>query len=322
MRPRDHSRLMVLNRRDGAIEHRLFLDIPRYLRHGDVLVLNQSRVIPARLWGRKVGGGARIEILLLNRAGPSFWEGLVKPGRRVRTGTVVEIGSEDDDTAMTARIESKTENGTVMVRLTNEDLLETIGDVPLPPYIHTPVKDPEEYQTVYARTKGSVAAPTAGFHFTPELLGKVESMGVELVYVTLHVGLGSFRPVKTEDPAKHELHHEYFEVTDDAANRVNAAKRENRRIIAVGTTSVRALEWLAQPDGLVKPFAGWNDLYILPGYPFRVVDALITNFHLPRSTLLMLVAAFAGREHSLSAYEEAVRMEYRFFSFGDAMLIL
>ncbi len=320
--PRDQSRLLVLNRTDGSIEHRGFFEIIEYLRPGDLLVMNESRVIPARLFGHKVDGGGKVEFLLLNRVGDSIWESLVRPGRRVRPGTVVEIESENRQNRMSIEVQSKTENGTVMVHLSDDGLLDTLGDVPLPPYIHTPVGDPERYQTVYAKTKGSVAAPTAGLHFTPDLLNQITSKGIELVFVTLHVGLGSFRPVKTENPADHSLHREYFEVDASAARKLNQAKKEGRRIVAVGTTAVRSLERAIQPEGEVRPFTGWNDLYILPGYKFSGVDALVTNFHLPRSTLLMLVAAFAGRERILAAYEEAIRNDYRFYSFGDAMLIL
>ena len=320
--PRDQSRLLVLNRADGSIQHRRFFEIIEYLFPGDVLALNESRVIPARLFGRKVGGTARIELFLLNRLENGYWEALAKPGKRLREGTTVEIESTNRESRILAEVQSKSANGMVMLRLSNEELLETLGEVPLPPYIHTPINDPERYQTVYAKTKGSVAAPTAGLHFTPKLLEQIASRGIELVFVTLHVGLGSFRPVKTEDPTKHSLHQEYFEVAPDATQKLNKARKEGRRVIAVGTTAVRSLEWATQPNGEVRPFIGWNSLYVLPGYEFRTVDALITNFHLPRSTLLMLVAAFAGREQTLAAYEEASRNDYRFYSFGDAMLII
>ncbi len=235
---------------------------------------------------------------------------------------IVEVESENHESRISIEVQSKTENGTVMVRLSDEGLLETLGDVPLPPYIHAPVDDPERYQTVYAKTKGSVAAPTAGLHFTPDLLDQIRVSGIELVFVTLHVGLGSFRPVKTEDPTEHSLHQEYFEVTSDVAQKLTTARKEGRRIVAVGTTAVRSLEWVTQPNKEIKHYTGWNNLYILPGYEFRGVDALITNFHLPRSTLLMLVTAFAGRERVLAAYEEAIQNDYRFYSFGDAMLII
>jgi len=320
--PRDQSRLLVLNRENGAIEHRRFFEIIEYLNPDDVLVLNESRVIPARLFGHKVDGGGKIEFLLLNRVGDSIWESLVRPGRRVRQGTVVEVESEDHAEHISVEVQSRTENGTFMVRLSDEGLLDTLGDVPLPPYIHAPVGDPERYQTVYAKSKGSVAAPTAGLHFTPELLKRIESKGIELAFVTLHVGLGSFRPVKTEDPTKHSLHQEYCEVTDAVAQKLNTAKREGRRVVGVGTTAVRSVERVTDLNGEVQPFIGWNDLYILPGYQFRAIDAMITNFHLPRSTLLMLVAGFVGRERILEAYNEAINEDYRFYSFGDCMLIL
>ncbi|MFO8010797.1 MAG: tRNA preQ1(34) S-adenosylmethionine ribosyltransferase-isomerase QueA [Dehalococcoidia bacterium] len=315
--PRDHSRLLVLDRSSGELEHRRFYEVGDYLRSGDVLVLNESRVIPARLLGRKAGGGARIEFLLLNRSEGGEWEALARPGRRVRAGTFVEV-----EGGLGVEVISKAENGTVTVRLSNEGLIDTLGEVPLPPYIHSTLKDVERYQTVYARNRGSVAAPTAGLHFTPALLESLTSSGVEVARITLHVGLGSFRPVKSEDPAEHRIHREYFEVSGETARKFNSARENGNRIVAVGTTAVRALEQVARPDGEVIPYSGFNELYILPGYPFRTVDAMITNFHLPRSTLLMLVAAFAGRERVLEAYQEAIREGYRFYSFGDAMLIV
>lgn len=320
--PRDHSLLMVLNREAGSIEHRRFFEIIDYLQASDVLVLNESRVIPARLLGYKAGTGARIEILLLNRTEPDIWEALVKPGRRLRKGVLIEIGSGNHGRRFTAEVLSKTESGTVLLSLDDEGLLGKVGEVPLPPYIRTSLHDPERYQTVYARTDGSVAAPTAGLHFTPNLLNEIKERGIELLSITLHVGLGSFRPVKVEDPAEHILHQEYCEISSDVAQRLNEAKCEGRRIIGVGTTSVRAVERATHLNGEVQGFVGWNNLYILPGYRFRTVDALITNFHLPRSTLLMLVAAFAGREQIIRAYDEAIRLNYRFYSFGDAMLIV
>lgn len=320
--PRDHSRLLVLHRTSGEIAHRRFREIEGYLEPGDVLVLNESRVIPARLFGEKAGGGARIELLLLNRLGPNSWEALARPGKRLRRGAVIEVTSADGEDRLIAEVQEKREDGVVIVRLSEETLIERMGTVPLPPYIHTPLADPERYQTVYARNKGSVAAPTAGLHFTPDLLERIRSKGVETVFVTLHVGLGSFRPVKTDDPTQHVLHSEYCEVSADAAERLNRARRMGRRIVAVGTTAVRSIERAARSNAEVEPFRGWNDLYILPGYRFRIVDALVTNFHLPQSTLLMLVCAFAGRERTLTAYREAIREGYRFYSFGDAMLIL
>lgn len=320
--PRDQSRLLVLNKIDGSIAHRKFFEIEEYLQPGDVMILNESRVIPARLIGHKAGGGAKIELLLLNRVGIGIWEALAKPGKRVRAGTIIEIESANHKESISAEIQSKTENGTVLVQIQNENLIETLGDVPLPPYIHTPVADPERYQTVYAKTKGSVAAPTAGLHFTPELLKRIQAKGVELFFITLHVGLGSFRPVKTEDPTEHALHQEYCEVTANVAQELNAAKREGRRIIGVGTTAIRSVERATDTNGEIHSFIGWNDLYILPGYRFRAIDAVVTNFHLPRSTLLMLVASFAGRDQILQAYDQAVEEDYRFYSFGDAMLIV
>lgn len=320
--PRDHSRLLVLHRTSGKIEHRRFWEIESYLDAGDVLVLNESRVIPARLFGEKKAGGARIELLLLNRTGLNTWEALARPGKRLRRGSVIEVTSADTEDRLIAEIREKKEDGTVLVHLSEESLIERMGTVPLPPYIHSALADPERYQTVYARNKGSVAAPTAGLHFTPDLLDRIRRKGVETVFVTLHVGLGSFRPVKVEDPARHVLHREYCEVGLDAARRLNLARREGRRIVAVGTTAVRSIERAAQGNGEVEPFRGWNDLYILPGYRFQVVDALVTNFHLPQSTLLMLVCAFAGRNLTMGAYQEAMGEGYRFYSFGDAMLIL
>ncbi len=320
--PRDHSRLMVLHRADGSMQHRRFFEIVDYLQAGDVLVLNDSRVIPARLLGHKLNGGAKADILLLHRVDTGIWETLAKPGKRLKKGTLIEIESENQEGHILAEVLSKTESGTVLLHFTNEELLGRLGNVPLPPYIHTPVQDPERYQTVYARSKGSVAAPTAGLHFTPTLMDRIREKGIEFVFITLHVGLGSFRPVTVDDPREHSLHREYCEVSSDAARRLNEAKRKGKRIIGVGTTAVRAVEWAMQPDGELQPFAGWNNLYILPGYQFHTVDALITNFHLPRSTLLMLVAAFAGREQILKTYDEAIRIEYRFYSFGDAMLIV
>jgi S-adenosylmethionine:tRNA ribosyltransferase-isomerase len=309
---------MVLRRHDGSLEHRHFFDIVDYLNPGDVLVCNDSRVLPARLLGRKVDGGGRVEFLLLRRLSPGIWEALAKPGRRLRAGTEVEIGVEP---CLAAQVLSKGEEGIITLHLSNEAAVEGMGLVPLPPYIHTPLPDAERYQTVYAKVKGSVAAPTAGLHFTPQLMDKIRGKGVEFAFITLHVGLDSFRPIQVDDPQQHPLHREYCELSPAVAQMLNRAKREGGRIICVGTTSVRSVGEAAQ-GGELKPFKGWTELYILPGYRFRMVDALITNFHLPRSTLLMLVSAFAGRELILAAYEEAIRLGYRFYSFGDAMLIL
>jgi S-adenosylmethionine:tRNA ribosyltransferase-isomerase len=318
--PRDRSRLMVLSRKDGNIEHRHFYEVGDYLWPGDVLVCNDSRVIPARLLGRKVGGGAKVELLLLRRLEQGVWEALARPGRRLSVGTRVELGK---GSVIEAQIVEKKESGAVIVSFPDEEVLEKAGAVPLPPYIHAPLANSERYQTVYAREKGSVAAPTAGLHFTTELMNMLQDKGVRFVFVTLHLGLDSFRPVQVDDPAEHVIHREYGELTPEVAGELNQAKTEGRRVICVGTSSVRMLEYAALRDeGGAKPFSGWVDLFIRPGHRFRMVDALITNFHLPRSTLLMLVSAFAGRELILQAYQEAMNLNYRFYSFGDAMLII
>lgn len=332
--PRDHSRLMVVSRADGSILHRRFHDLPDYLRTGDMLVFNDSRVFPARLYGRRDGSGGKVELLLLSRTSPGAWRALVRPGRRMREGTgFVIVGSRDGD-EITGEILGVEDDGTRLVRLSDEDAIPRLGVVPLPPYIHETLDDTERYQTVYARVEGSVAAPTAGLHFTQELLEKVCDIGVETVFVTLHVGWDSFRPVKDEDPTSHSMHSEYWELGRDAADAINNAKREGRRVISVGTTAVRLLEQAAAleggDDGPLTAGSGWADLFILPGFQYRVIDALVTNFHLPRSTLLMLTSAFAGhvlspaegRDLVLRAYREAVANRYRFYSFGDAMLIV
>jgi S-adenosylmethionine:tRNA ribosyltransferase-isomerase len=318
--PRDHSRLMVLSRKDGNIEHRHFYEVGDYLRSGDTLVCNDSRVIPARLLGRKVDGGASVELLLLRRLERGIWETLAKPGRRLRAGTRLELGKGP---IIEAQIIEKKETGTVIVSLPDEEALEKAGAVPLPPYIHTPLTNPERYQTVYAQEKGSVAAPTAGLHFTPELMNSLQAKGVRFAFVTLHLSIDSFRPVQVEDPAEHVIHKEYGELTPEVARELNQAKAEGRRIICVGTSSVRMLEHAARGnENGVEPFAGWVDLFIRPGHRFKMVDTMITNFHLPCSTLLMLVSAFAGRDLVLRAYNEAMGLGYRFYSFGDAMLII
>ena len=339
MEPRDHSRLMVVSRDDGTIQHRHFYDLPEYLRPGDVMVFNDSRVMPARLYGTRDGTGARIELLLLHRTSPGMWRALVKPGRRMRQGEAFEVAGSGRK--ISGEVVSVEEDGSRTVRLSGEEHLDALGVVPLPPYIHQPLEDAERYQTVYARVAGSVAAPTAGLHFTPALLERIRSIGVELAFVTLHVGWDSFRPVKTEDFTKHKLHSEYWELGRDAAEAVNRAKREGRRVVSVGTTAVRLLEQAAavagdaggEADGAQRAVAagsGWAELFIYPGYRFRVVDTLVTNFHLPRSTLLMLTSAFAGRDPStssgrdlvLEAYRVAAEHRYRFYSFGDAMIIM
>jgi len=325
--PRDRSRLMILNRGDGSIANRRFFEIVDYLRDGDVLVFNDSRVIPARLIGRKADSGGRVEILLLRRLEVNVWEALVKRGKRLRAGTKVDIinGSASNNLAkVSAEVIGQEEGGIKVLRFSDETLLAELGKVPLPPYIHTPLSHPERYQTVYARVAGSVAAPTAGLHFTPELLGKLEQKGVRLLFVSLHIGLDTFSPVREEDPLEHPIHSEYGVLSQTVASQLSQAKREGRRIIGVGTTTARILEQAAKLTNplRVQPFADWISLFILPGYQFRMVDALITNFHLPRSTLLMLVTAFAGKELINQAYQEAIASGYRFYSFGDAMLII
>ena len=326
LEPRDSSRLLVLHHNTGHIEHRRFPDLVEYLREGDVLVLNDSRVIPARLHARREDTGGRVEFLLLRKLEPGLWTAVGKPSRSLKPGNrfLVEGGSTGE---LEIEVMSVGENGTRTVRLSTDTLLDRLGEMPLPPYIHEPLSNPERYQTVYARVPGSAAAPTAGLHFTPALLESLKAHGVEQAYVTLHVGLDTFRPVDEDDPWDHRIHGEYYTVDEEAASALNAAHRDGRRIVAVGTTSVRVLEQAAlsaQQKGLaeLEPESGWADLFILPGHRFRVVDAMITNFHLPRSTLLMLVSAFAGRELVLRAYHDAIANNYRFYSFGDAMLIL
>lgn len=319
---RDESRLMVLFRDDGRIEHRLFRDIVEYLSPQDVLVINDTRVIPARLTGRKAQGGAEVEVLLLRPLDERRWEALVRPGRRLRPGTRLIFG----DGLAEGLIEGVTAAGGRVVSFASalpfEEVLSRLGKMPLPPYIKKYPEDPGRYQTVYARQEGSAAAPTAGLHFTTELLDRIEARGVQLVRVLLHVGLGTFRPVRVQDITRHHMHAEYYEVTEEAARAINAARARGGRVVAVGTTTTRCLETVADTDGQIRPGTGWTDIFIYPGYRFKAVDALVTNFHLPKSTLLMMVSAFAGRETILNAYRTAVEMRYRFFSFGDAMLII
>ena len=318
--PRDHSRLMVMDRKTGDISHRHFYDLPEYLTAGDTLVFNDTRVIPARLRGVRADTGGSVEIFLLNRLNHTDWETLVKPGKRARTGITVSFGP-----ALSCEIVGHTDFGGRIVRFSFggsfEAVLDKLGETPLPPYIHEQLSDSERYQTVYARERGSAAAPTAGLHFTPELLRTLEKRGVNLVFITLHVGLGTFRPVHVQNIVDHIMHKEFYSVSANAAQIVNDAKKQGRRIIAVGTTSVRTLE-TAGRSGHIASGSGWTDIFIYPGYCFRVVDAMVTNFHLPESTLLMLTSAFAGRDHVMAAYQKAVEEQYRFFSFGDAMLIL
>jgi len=322
--PRDSSRLMVLNRNTGTIEHRIFRDITDYLNPGDVLVINDSRVIPARLMGTRRGTGAQIETVLLRRTAGDVWEVLVRPGRRATVGNIIDYGTAPDGRPLlSAEVIGIGEDGVRLLEFRYEGyniyaVLDEIGQMPLPPYITKKLEDRGRYQTVYARERGSAAAPTAGLHFTVELLEKIRAMGVVIVPVMLHVGLGTFRPVKEERVADHVMHSEYFSVSQAAADAIN-----NRagRIIAVGTTSCRVLESAADERGIVRPMSGDTDIFIYPGYKFKATDALITNFHLPESTLLMLVSAFASREIILHAYAEAIKERYRFFSFGDAMFL-
>lgn len=317
---RASSRLMLLDKKTGAVEHRHFYELPEFLHAGDCLVLNDTRVMPARLYGTKKDTGAVVEVLLLKRLKDSSWEVLVKPGKKAREGAVLDFGG-----MMTGTVEEILEEGNRRIRFEFdgifEEILDKLGEMPLPPYIHHKLKDRDRYQTVYAREEGSAAAPTAGLHFTKELLSEIEGMGVNIVYVTLHVGLGTFRPVKEENILDHHMHTEYCRVDKQAADTINKIKAEGGRIICVGTTSVRTLESMTGDDGIVRAGFKDTDIFIYPGYRFKAVDALITNFHLPESTLLMLVSAMAGRENILNAYGEAVRERYRFFSFGDAMFI-
>ena len=324
--PRDRSRLMVLRRQDGSFEHRRFFEILDYLKAGDALVCNESRVIPARLLGRKAGSGGKVELLLLRRLDSGLWETLVKPGRRALVGSAIEVG--EAPVTITGAVVDRTEHGGRLIRFSNEAALEQLGQVPLPPYIHAALEDSERYQTVFARVKGSVAAPTAGLHFTPELMARIRDKGVSIGFVTVHLGLGSFRLVQVEEPERHHLAEEYCEVSAALAAQLARVRAKGGRIIGVGTSTVRALEQAALAaeaegkEGLISAFSGWTNLFILPGHRFRVVDAMVTNFHLPRSTLLMLVAAFAGRDLVLRAYQEAIKLNYRFYSFGDAMVIV
>ena len=317
---RDASRLMLLDKVTGATENRHFYELPELLREGDCLVLNDSRVLPARLFGRRPTGGA-VEVLLLTDKGERCWECLVRPGRKARPGDRLIFGEGE----LEAEIVDVLDGGNRLIRFDYQGIfmetLERLGRMPLPPYIHQELQDTERYQTVYSRQLGSAAAPTAGLHFTRELLDKVRARGVETAFITLHVGLGTFRPVKEEEIERHDMHAEFCVIGDEAARIVNGTKARGGRVISVGTTSCRTLESFAARDGTLKPTSGWTDIFIYPGYTFKCVDALITNFHLPESTLVMLVSALAGREHVLAAYAQAVRERYRFFSFGDAMFI-
>ena len=345
--PRDASRLMVLERKTGHIEHRTFRDLGDYLAAGDVLVCNESRVIPARLFGHKVPSGGKVELLLVAKRGKKVWEVLTR-GRKVTVGTRISLGrDEGEGEQIVGEVIGQAGEGAKLVEfeVPMEPLLDELGIVPLPPYIHEPLEEPERYQTIYARAKGSVAAPTAGLHFTPQLMKALKAKGVEFAFVTLHIGLDTFRPVRTENIEDHPIHSEYCQLSAAVAEQINRARAAGGRIVAVGTTAVRVLETAAckkskiqsskskshlRPETCdlrpatcdLRPFSGWTDLFIYPGYEFRAVDALISNFHLPRSTLLMLVTAFAGKELTDRAYQEAIQRRYRFYSFGDAMLIL
>ena len=318
---RDTSRLMTLDRKTGAWEHHHFYELPDFLYPGDCLILNDSRVLPARLLGQRLPGGGASEVLLLIDRGETTWECLVRPGRHMRQGSKLSFGNGE----LTAEVTEVLPDGNRLVRFDYDgiflEVLERLGKMPLPPYIKEELQDRERYQTVYSKVPGSAAAPTAGLHFTPELLERIQEKGIGIGYVTLHVGLGTFRPVKEEEITEHEMHSEFCILPPETARLINETKARGGRCICVGTTSCRTLESWAAEDGHMEPKAGWTNIYIYPGYRFKVMDGLVTNFHLPESTLIMLVSAFAGREHVLAAYEEAVREKYRFFSFGDAMFL-
>ena len=318
---RDGSRLLTLDKETGEWTHRHFYDLPQLLRPGDCLIMNDSRVLPARLLGHRLPGGGACEVLLLIDRGDKTWECLVRPGKKLRPGARISFG----DGELTAEVTTEVEGGNRLVRFEYEgiflEVLERLGKMPLPPYIKEELQDQERYQTVYSRVNGSAAAPTAGLHFTRELMAELTAMGVRIGYVTLHVGLGTFRPVKEEDITDHDMHSEYCVIPQETADLINETKKQGGRVICVGTTSCRTLESWANEDGTMEAKAGWTNIFIYPGYRFKVLDGLITNFHLPESTLIMLVSALAGREHVLAAYKEAVENRYRFFSFGDAMFI-
>lgn len=322
LRDRSSSRLMVLDKNTGEVQHRVFKDIIEYFKPGDCLVINNTKVIPARLYGNKEGTQAKIEILLLKRRDNDIWETLVKPGKKCRPGTKIVFG----DGILTGEVLDIVEEGNRLIQFQYkgifEEILDQLGQMPLPPYITHQLEDKNRYQTVYAKYDGSAAAPTAGLHFTPELLEEIKSMGVEIAEVTLHVGLGTFRPVKESDVLKHHMHSEFYRIEQSEADKINRAKKEGHRVIAVGTTSTRTMEAAADENGILQETSGWTEIFIYPGYQFKVIDGLITNFHLPESTLVMLVSALAGRDHVLNAYKEAVKERYRFFSFGDAMFIM
>ena len=313
---------MVLDKKTGKIQHHIFKEIVNYLNPGDCMVINDTKVIPARLYGAKVGTDAKIEVLLLKRKENNIWETLVKPGKKAKIGTKISFG----EGLLIGEVVDIVEEGNRLIQFTYEgifeEILDKLGQMPLPPYITHQLKDKNRYQTVYAKHDGSAAAPTAGLHFTPELLEEIRAKGVNIAHVTLHVGLGTFRPVKVEDVTQHHMHSEFYVVEEDQAALINETKKKGGKIISVGTTSLRTLESASTEDGILKAGSGWTDIFIYPGYRFKIVDRLITNFHLPESTLIMLVSALAGKEHIMAAYEEAVKDKYRFFSFGDAMLII
>lgn len=319
---RTASRLLVLDRKTGAVKHKIFSDVIDYLNKGDCLVINNTRVIPARLIGEKEGTGGKVEVLLLKRRANDVWETLVKPGKKLRPGAKITFG----DGRLRAEVLEVVEEGNRLVKFCYEgifeEILDSLGEMPLPPYITHKLEDKEMYQTVYAKFDGSAAAPTAGLHFTKELLNKIEEKGIKIASITLHVGLGTFRPVKVDDVNNHHMHTEWYEVNAEAAEIINETKRNGGRVICVGTTSCRTIESVADENGYMKAKTGETDIFIYPGYKFKVMDGLITNFHLPESTLVMLVSAFAGKENVLSAYETAVKERYRFFSFGDAMILI
>lgn len=321
LKDRSSSRLMVLNKENGNVEHHVFKDIIDYLNEGDCLVINDTKVLPARLYGSKVGTDAKIEVLLLKRRENDIWETLVKPGKKCKVGTVISFG----DGLLMGEVVDIVEEGNRLIQFKYEgifeEVLDQLGEMPLPPYITHKLEDKNRYQTVYAKYEGSAAAPTAGLHFTKELLEEIEAKGVKIAHVTLHVGLGTFRPVKVENILEHHMHSEFYMVDEKDAEMINTCHANGGRIISVGTTSTRTLETVTDENGIVHPGSGWTQIFIYPGYQFKAIDCLITNFHLPESTLLMLVSALAGRENVLEAYEEAVREKYRFFSFGDAMFI-
>lgn len=318
---RDASRLLVLDRISGDIEHKKFIDVLDCFRRGDTLVLNNTRVIPARLFGHREHSLSKVEILLLKRLNGDWWEALVKPGRHARIGHRIIFGGG----LLTGKILDILEDGTRVIDFEYdgifEEILDQLGTMPLPPYIKSQLEDKERYQTIYSKIEGSVAAPTAGLHFTKEILNSLKDKGVNIAFITLHVGLGTFRPVKVERIEEHHMHSEYYEISDEVANIINQTKRDKRRVVAVGTTTVRTLESVATGMDQMKGDSGWTNIFIYPGYKYKIVDAMITNFHLPESTLLMLVSAFAGKDKILNAYGEAIKKKYRFFSFGDCMLI-